>query len=126
MSDVGTVDKNPINNFISSIETNKKLIMQQKNLTNDEYDELAKIALGILGVESRFCLSDRYEFKETTGVQTAISLYKTYVSNDGNEGGNSRGCTQIKQVERFLPPGVNLTGDDLVNPRPVQEPQCMS
>ena len=31
MSDVGTVDKNPLNNFISSIETNKKIIMQQKN-----------------------------------------------------------------------------------------------
>ncbi len=117
MSDVGTIDKRPLNNFISSIETNKNLIMKQKNLTNEEYDELAKIALGILGVESRFCLSDRYEWKETTGFQTAIGLYKTYLSNDGNEGGNSRGCTQIKQVERFLPPGVVMTGDDLVNPR---------
>lgn len=117
MSDVGTVDKSPLNNFVDSLENNKRLIMKQKNLTNEEYDELAKIALGILGVESRFCLSDRYEWKETTGFQTAISLYKEYVSNEGNEGGNSRGCTQIKQVERFLPKGETMTGDDLVNPR---------
>ena len=117
MSDVGTVNKNPLNNFVNSLEISKKVIMKQKNLTNDEYDELSKIALGILGVESRFCLSDKYEWKETIGFQTAIGLYKNYISNEGNEGGNSRGCTQIKQIERFLPPGVSMNGDDLVNPR---------
>ena len=116
MKSVKEVNPGPLSAFSRSLERNKNLIMRQKNLSNEEYDELARISLGILGVESRFCLHDRYKFKETYGVQTSLEVYKEYISNSGNVGGNSRGCTQIKSVERFLPPGEFMTGDDLVNP----------
>ncbi len=105
----------PLTSFSRSLQRNKQNIMESKNLSNAEYDELARIALGVMGIESEFCLNNKYLIKETTGVQPAISLVKG-VTNASSEGGNSRGCTQIKQIERFLPPGRSITQDDLSSP----------
>lgn len=40
--------------FINSLETNKKALMQQLNVDSDTYDKMAKSAVGLLGAESDF------------------------------------------------------------------------
>lgn len=40
--------------FLDALETEKRQIMSDLNLTNDEYDQLVKLAFGIMGTESSF------------------------------------------------------------------------
>lgn len=79
--------------YASSIVNNKKALQQRFNLTSDEYNRLAELALGIAEQESKFGTSDRYKIKDWIPdwmMDTAKYIYR------GNSGARSRGYTQIK------------------------------
>lgn len=107
--------------FLNTLEAEKRQIMEDLNLTNDEYDQLVKLAFGIMGTESSFGQGDSrlfglwnsYKFKESALGQLTVSMLKGEVSfipvypgtvipiqTDPNN--NSRGNTQIKNVREFL------------------------
>jgi len=126
----------PLNTFISSIEVNKAEIMSHYSITNEEYNELAKIAVGVMGVESELGLHKKYLLKEFPALNEILwpddasdSMIRRYspdgqdivdlgkmLTNGTNDPNNSRGPTQIKKVSSFLPAGVSITEDELNNP----------
>ena len=111
----------PLKIFATSVESSKSEIMSNYNMTNDEYNELAKIAIGIMGVESEFGLHKKYLIKEMPDQvfgyngQDVVDSAKE-LSNKPEDSSNSRGPTQIKKVHRFIPTGVDISEDDLVDP----------
>lgn len=79
--------------YASSIVNNKKALQQRFNLTSDEYNHLAELALGIAEQESKFGTANRYKIKDWIPdwmMDTAKYIYR------GNSGARSRGYTQIK------------------------------
>ena len=79
--------------YASSIVNNKKALQQRFNLTSDEYNHLAELALGIAEQESKFGTANRYKIKDWIPdwmMDTGKYLYR------GNSGARSRGYTQIK------------------------------
>lgn len=79
--------------YASSIVNNKKALQQRFNLTSDEYNHLAELALGIAEQESKFGTANRYKIKDWIPdwmMDTVKYLYR------GNSGARSRGYTQIK------------------------------
>ena len=78
-------------NFANSIVNNKREFQKKFNLTSDEYNHLAELALGIAEQESKFGTSTRYDIKENS--QGLVSFLKNII---GNNSSNSRGYTQIK------------------------------
>jgi hypothetical protein len=112
-------DKN-LNEFTETLENRKNHIMEVTGLSNNEYNDLSKLAVAIMGVESGFCVDDRYKIKEGEFLkiegQDLISMTKS-ISGRGGEC-NSRGCTQIKCIESIYKElGVDSDG----NPVPVNE-----
>ena len=128
--------KFPLETFAASIEVNKEKIMSHYKITNEEFNELAKMAIGVMGIESEFGLHEKYILKEFPALnrslwpddvsektirdyspdgQDVVNLGKL-VLNDSKDPANSRGPTQIKNVNRFLPPGVVIPEDELINP----------
>ncbi|MFZ4715243.1 MAG: hypothetical protein ACOYL6_16090 [Bacteriovoracaceae bacterium] len=79
--------------YLQSIAANKEKIMKLYGLDNDDYNDLAIMAFGILGQESEFGTSLKYMFKET--VPGLVALTKSVIGNHSN---NSRGSTQIKNI----------------------------
>lgn len=77
--------------FAQSLVSNKKQLQTQFNLSSDEYNHLAELALGIAQQESKFGTAYRYKFKENNqGLVNVMKIIK------GNNSANSRGYTQIK------------------------------
>jgi hypothetical protein len=84
-----------------------------------EYNLLAKMAVGILGRESRFYTSPRYAFKEN--FQFVISFFKL-VDSVVTEGStettpNSRGPTQIKLIPPKISKKYGFDESQLNNPK---------
>ena len=79
--------------YASAIVNNKKALQQKFNLTSDEYNRLADLALGIAEQESKFGTSDRYKAK--SWIPDWMMDTAKYISR-GNSGARSRGYTQIK------------------------------
>jgi hypothetical protein len=107
--------------FLETLEDEKAKIMKDLNLTNDEYNELVKLAFGIMGTESNFGegnsnffgLWNSYKFKESGLGQLTVSMLKgemklvpiypgSFLPVQTNPENNSRGNTQIKNVRDFL------------------------
>ena len=91
-----TGDKDYDNNrksYAQAIVNNKRELQRRFNLTSDEYNNLAELALGIAEQESKFGTSDRYELKSYVP-DFALNLAK-YITR-GHAGARSRGYTQIK------------------------------
>jgi hypothetical protein len=115
--------------YTYTLEKEKANIMQVLGLTNQEYDELAKLSFGILGIESQFGVSSSYTSKEEGWGQSRVTLLKkiaktweegisccSLVELDGSDA-NSRGLTQIKSVRSFLKDHYpEITSDTLNNP----------
>lgn len=80
-------------NYAQAIVNNKRELQKRFNLTSDEYNRLAELALGIAEQESKFGTSDRYELKNYIP-DFALNLSK-YITR-GHAGARSRGYTQIK------------------------------
>jgi hypothetical protein len=83
----------------------KPLLMEELSLTNNEYNQLMVLALGILSVESKMGRSIKYKLKEDIRIgrvnfgQMAIRLIKKLKGRDDE---NSRGLTQIKNIGPLL------------------------
>lgn len=91
--------------FIKTLLRHKPQLMDELNLSNNEYDELMLLSLGILAVESKMGTSLKYKIKEDIRIgslnlgQLAIKLVKRL---KGRVDENSRGLTQIKDVGPLL------------------------
>lgn len=80
-------------NYAQAIVDNKRQLQKRFNLTSDEYNHLAELALGLAEQESKFGTSDKYKIKEYTP-DSVLDVVKSIIR--GNEGAISRGYTQIK------------------------------
>lgn len=76
--------------YVNSISTNKQALQKRFNLSSDEYNRLAELAVGIAQQESKYGTSDRYKLKGTMP-DWLINLAK-----GGGNNARSRGLTQIK------------------------------
>ncbi len=104
--------------FVKALEDEKSKLMSIYHLSNDEYNDLAMLAFGILGNESQFGKSKRLSVKENA--QFAVITMRLLKTRSIDEALNtSRGLTQIK----FLPEGPfkkhypEITKENLINPR---------
>lgn len=70
---------------------NKAKLMKDMKISNDDYNEIAGLVLGIAGQESDWGRSTKYKAKENNQ-----GLVNTLKSVTGNDSVNSRGLTQIK------------------------------
>lgn len=103
--------------FVKALETEKAKLMNALNLNNDEYNDLAMLAFGIMGQESKFGKSKKLWLKETN--QAGVIFAKVLTDPFNKESFNtSRGYTQIKD----LPPGKwreiypDIKKSTLINP----------
>ena len=91
--------------FVDTLLHHKPRLMEELRLTNNEYDELMLLSLGILAVESKMGTSLKYKIKEDIKIgrvnlgQFAIKLLKRL---KGRSDENSRGLTQIKDIGPLL------------------------
>ncbi len=91
--------------FMQTLLEHKPKLMEELNLSNNEYDELMLLSLGILAVESKMGSSLKYKIKEDIRIgelnlgQMAIKLIKKL---KGRQDENSRGLTQIKDIGPLL------------------------
>lgn len=104
--------------FVKALETEKEKLMRIYGLSNDEYNDLAMLAYGILGNESDFGQSTKLKIKENA--QFAVITARLLKTGDRDIATNtSRGLTQIK----YLPDGVfskeypEIKKENLTNPR---------
>jgi hypothetical protein len=116
--------------YVLSLQEEKSDLMPALGLTNDEYNEIAKIAFGVVGTESDFASSNLYKFKETIVGQMGVDTLKGDVYTIplsqgvipvtllfGDNKNNSRGPSQIKNAESYLPKKYkDLKEFDLNNP----------
>lgn len=91
--------------YLQTLINHKANLMEDLQLTNNVYNELAALAMGVLLVESKMGRSFKYFLKEGVRLgrfnfsQKAISLAKRL---KGRSDENSRGLTQIKDVGPYL------------------------
>lgn len=104
--------------FVKALETEKEKLMRMYALSNDEYNDLAMLAYGILGNESDFGRSTKLKIKENA--QFAVITARLIKTGDRDVASNtSRGLTQIK----YLPDGIfskeypEIKKENLTNPR---------
>jgi len=98
--------------FMGEIDKRKSEIIKLYGLTNHEYNELSKLAFGIMGNESQFGNSKKYWVKEA--VPFVVSLAK---GNWFNTDRNSRGPTQIKTVPKKIAKKYKVDKSDLDEPK---------
>lgn len=67
--------------FTEALEGKKEELMQKLGIDNDTYNDLASLALGLSGQESKFGESGKYEFKENH--PTITSILKSIVAIPG-------------------------------------------
>ncbi len=91
--------------FVRTLIDHKEKLMRTLRLSNNDYDELMALSLGILAVESKMGESFKYFIKEDLKIgkinlgQLAIRTLKDL---KGREDRNSRGLTQIKDAGPLL------------------------
>lgn len=95
--------KKDIDEFVNTLETHKAELMKDLNLSNDEYNEFAHMALGIAMQESGFGTGKNYNYIDKQGYYRIIEdsagvankyinkIFDTSLSTSG-----SKGLTQIK------------------------------
>lgn len=77
-------------NFVNSISSNKQALQKRFNLSSDEYNRLAELAVGIAQQESKYGTSRRYKAKAN------IPDWIITLAKGGGNPARSRGLTQIK------------------------------
>lgn len=94
--------------FVNQLSKEKSRLMKLYRLDNDEYNELARLAFGILGNESDYGRSFKYHVKES------IPLVVALLKGEGfNTAQNSRGLTQIKKVPALIEKEYGTKKEDL-------------
>ena len=76
--------------YVNSISANKQALQKRFNLSSDEYNRLAELAVGIAQQESKYGTSDRYKLKGN------IPDWAIRLAKGGGNPARSRGLTQIK------------------------------
>lgn len=76
--------------FVNSISSNKQALQKKFNLSSDEYNHLAELAVGIAQQESKYGTSQRYKIKRN------IPDWMISLAKGGGNPARSRGLTQIK------------------------------
>lgn len=115
-----------VNNFLYAVSKEKLKIMRAFKISNSEYNRLAVLSFGILGMESKFGESAKYKFKEScqtciTGAKAGRRFFRNILQGEFQAprfSSNSRGPTQIKELPaeiRSLYP--QITPDTLTNPQ---------
>lgn len=89
--------------FVKALESEKKKLMRIFNLSNDDYNDLASVAYGIMGNESDFGRSKKYWIKEHDQgdvilMKAAKRLWNGKNPFDKSVLNTSRGFTQIKDL----------------------------
>lgn len=89
--------------FVKALEDEKKKLMELFNLSNDDYNDLASVAYGIMGNESDFGRSKKYWIKEHDQgdvilAKAAKRLFNGQNPFDKSVLNTSRGFTQIKEL----------------------------
>lgn len=109
--------------FVKGLEEEKSKLMKLYKLSNDEYNDLALLAYGILGNESSFGKSDRLKYKEYTILglpigQVGVVGLRALTGKDEILN-TSRGFTQIKNLPSgdFAKVYPEINKDNLINPR---------
>ena len=104
---------NNIDKVIDGISSNKEAIQKAFNVSDQHFNKIAQLALGILEQESQFGTSDRYRLKQglrsvdvgylspTIGIslpssKTGVSLFDVIKTVKGNNTYDSLGMGQIK------------------------------
>ena len=127
-SNLDNHQKDVLRQYSQGIIKNKKAIQKQLGINNDTYNKLAKIAIGILGVESNygkqnsavgnfFRAAKKFISKSESSSPDIYSKYETYGATEDN---NSIGLTQIRysnlsQDTKNLLAKFNIQKEDLVN-----------
>ena len=104
--------------FVKALADEKSKLMKVYNLSNDEYNDLAMLAYGILGNESEFGNSKKLKVKENA--QFAVITARLLKSRDMDQAKNtSRGLTQIKYLPEapFSKNYPEIKKENLMNPR---------
>ncbi|MFS4459301.1 hypothetical protein [Bdellovibrio sp. HCB2-146] len=101
--------------FIQSLGLHKSELQMLYKIHGAEYNLLAHMAIGILGRESEFFTSTRYQFKETFPILVRVAKILRHMMDDSgkNVSNNSRGPTQIKIVPKKVAAAYGITPDDL-------------
>lgn len=94
--------------FAQAIVDNKYKLQKQFNLTSDEYNNLADLALGIAQQETKFGTSNKYKLKENN--PWLVDILKAI---EGNRSANSKGYTQIKYNADIKNKRLKQVYDDL-------------
>lgn len=102
------------NQYLNALSNEKTKLMADLGLSNDEYDNLAKRAYGILGQESNFGetpLNPMHDF----GVE---NLYSKVFDDEKTRNSRSLGLTQIRpqHVNKEFAKKYGITADSLANP----------
>lgn len=89
--------------FVKALETEKSQLMKIFNLSNDDYNDLASVAYGIMGNESDFGRSTKYWIKEYDQADVILAKAAKRLFNGQNPFdesvlNTSRGFTQIKDL----------------------------
>jgi hypothetical protein len=98
--------------FAKTLGDEKANLMKLYNLSNEEYNELARLAFGILGNESKFGTSYKYHVKES--IPLVVSLAKGEWFDTSS---NSRGPTQIKTIPSIIATNYGITKSTLSVPK---------
>lgn len=97
--------------FVNQLSIEKARLMKLYRLDNDEYNELARLAFGILGNESDYGRSFKYHVKESIPLVVALLKGEGFDTTQ-----NSRGLTQIKKVPALIEKEYGTKKEDLVIP----------
>lgn len=104
--------------FIQALAAHKAELQELYHISGPEYNLLAHMSVGILGRETLFFTSKRYQLKEA--MPWAVHLAKIIESYlEGAKGqitDNSRGPTQIKIVPTKVADRYGITSDNLYIP----------
>ena len=102
--------------FVNALETEKQTLMSLYGVSSKDYNLLAHMAVGILGRESNFFQSGRYQLKETfPWLVRGLKIVEAKVKNK-NLSPNSRGPTQIKTVPDIIAQHYQIQSEELANP----------
>lgn len=85
--------------FLKTLSAFKPKLMSMYHLTNHEYDSLARMAFGILGNETEFGESFKYQVKENPLTSWIVPVLK---SLKGKGDARSRGLIQMKNIPESL------------------------
>lgn len=105
--------------FIRALETYKFELMELYHCDSNEYNLLARMAIGILGRESEFFNSPRYAVKESMPLVVHIIkvLEIFFEGSDREPDLNSRGPTQMKIVPDRIAQKYGIETDELYIPK---------